>query len=226
MGTIMAPRKYAMETRSAAASATRRRIVEATVALHGQKGIFGTSWQDIAHASDVSVGTVYKHFPTLDQLVPACGELLMQRLRPPTIDDVGRLIGDAEAPAERLRRAATVLFDFYERGGDHLENDRREREISAIRDWENELQDMVTGFVRQALSGLDLEDEAIQAVSALLDFATFRALRRRGISVESAVAYAVSMAAGAASPHARAMFAEGRDNEQGGEDDGSAGEKQ
>lgn len=38
------------------------RIVEATLKLHGQKGIFGTTWQEIAQEADVAIGTVYKHF--------------------------------------------------------------------------------------------------------------------------------------------------------------------
>ena len=66
----MAPRKYTMDKRKAAVEETRQRILEATLALHSEKGIFGTSWQDIAHRADVSVGTVYKHFPSLDELVP------------------------------------------------------------------------------------------------------------------------------------------------------------
>ena len=63
----MSPRKYTMDKRKAALEETRQRILEATLALHSEKGIFGTSWQDIAHRADVSVGTVYKHFPSLEE---------------------------------------------------------------------------------------------------------------------------------------------------------------
>ena len=84
----MTPRKYTMDKRKAAVQETRQRIVEATLALHAEKGIFGTSWQDIAHRADVSVGTVYKHFPSLDELVPACGELMYAITRPPSLEDV------------------------------------------------------------------------------------------------------------------------------------------
>ena len=38
---------------------TRRRIVEATLALHTEKGMFDTSWRDIARRADVSAATVY-----------------------------------------------------------------------------------------------------------------------------------------------------------------------
>ena len=76
-----------MDKRKAAVQETRQRIVEATLALHAEKGIFGTSWQDIARRADVSVGTVYKHFPSLDELVPACGELMYAITRPPSLED-------------------------------------------------------------------------------------------------------------------------------------------
>jgi AcrR family transcriptional regulator len=46
-----------MDKRKAAVEETRQRILEATFALHAEKGIFGTSWQDIAKRADVSVVT-------------------------------------------------------------------------------------------------------------------------------------------------------------------------
>ena len=84
---LLTPRKYSMDKRKAAAEQTRQRILEATLALHSEKGIFGTSWQDIARRADVSVNTVYKHFPSLDELVPACGELMYAITRPPSLED-------------------------------------------------------------------------------------------------------------------------------------------
>ncbi len=131
----MSPRRYDMKDRRSAVAETRQRIVEATLQLHGQKGIFGTTWQDIARQADVSIGTVYKHFPTLDDLVPACGDLLMQRTRPPSPDSVDEIIGEAKEPGERLRRVAAELFAFYDRGGRHLDSDLRERELPAVREW-------------------------------------------------------------------------------------------
>jgi AcrR family transcriptional regulator len=64
-----------MEKRKAPVEETRQRIAEATLALHSEKGMFDTSWKDIAERADVSVATVYKHFPSLDELVPACGRV-------------------------------------------------------------------------------------------------------------------------------------------------------
>src|SRR5919112_1504395 len=74
----MSPRNYDMSKRAAAAAATRRRIVDATRELHTEQGIAATSWDQIAARAGVGVGTVYRHFPTLDDLVPACGEISME----------------------------------------------------------------------------------------------------------------------------------------------------
>src|SRR3712207_3663724 len=123
------PRKYDMSRRAAEREKTRRRIVEATAKLHGEKGVFGTSWRDIANEADVSVATVYSHFPSLDQLLPACGQLVMQHARPPDPEAAAEIVGDTDDLNERFVRVAHELFGFYERGGPHLEVDAREREI-------------------------------------------------------------------------------------------------
>ena len=182
----MSPRRYSMIRKKAAIAETRQRIVEATLELHGQKGIFGTSWKDIAREADVSVGTVYKHFPTLDELVPACGELLMERVRPPKPESAGEIISEAKDPGERLRRVAAELFAFYHRGGRHLDSDLRERELPATREWEEYLRAMVTGFLREALVDCDPGGEVIERISFLFDFPTFNAMRIRGIGPDTA----------------------------------------
>ena len=189
----MSPRRYEMKGRRSAVAETRQRIVEATLKLHGQRGIFGTTWQDIAREADVSLGTVYKHFPTLDELVPACGDLLMLRTRPPSPESVGEIIGGAKDPRERLRRVAAELFAFYARGGRHLESDLRERELPAVREWEAHLSAMVTGFVGEALVDRHLGDEAIGQISFLFDLPTYNAMRARGIDPQTGAEIASGM---------------------------------
>ncbi|WP_210189842.1 TetR/AcrR family transcriptional regulator [Mesorhizobium prunaredense] len=182
-----------MGSRNAAIAKTRQRILDATIKLHTQHGIFGTTWKDIATEADVAIGTVYKHFPTLDDLVPACGELLMERLRPPSPEAVTEIIGGATDPKERLRRVANELFAFYHRGGRHLESDLRERELPAMREWEEYLRNMVAGFVREALAERP-GDDVVQAISFLFDFPTFKAMRIRGMTVDLAAEMATAMA--------------------------------
>jgi AcrR family transcriptional regulator len=182
----LAPRKYTMDKRKAAVKVTRQRILEATLALHAEKGIFGTSWQDIAHRADVSVGTVYKHFPSLDELVPACGELMYAITRPPSLEDAPRIFAGASSLEERLERLISELFDFYERGAPYIETDFQERRLPAVVEWEAYMRATVAGLVREALVSAGPDERTVQAVSALLDFSTFKSFLDRDIQKEQA----------------------------------------
>jgi AcrR family transcriptional regulator len=182
----LTPRKYTMDKRKAAVQETRQRIVEATLALHAEKGIFGTSWQDIAHRADVSVGTVYKHFPSLDELVPACGELMYAITRPPSLEDAPRIFAGADSTEERLGRLISELFDFYERGAPYIETDFQERQLPAVVEWEAYTRSIIAGLVREALVSAGPDERTVQAVSALLDFSTFKSFLDRDIPKEQA----------------------------------------
>lgn len=181
----MNPREYHLGKRAESVAETQRRILEATIELHGERGIFGTSWRDIAERADVSVATVYKHFPSIDELVPACGELLMEELRPPDPALAREVVGTGSV-GQRLERAALELFSFYERGGRHLEADFRERELPAMQEWEEYLRRTVTAFVREALRGSGATPSRIETASALFDHSTFLAFQRRGIATRRA----------------------------------------
>jgi AcrR family transcriptional regulator len=188
------PRKYDMSRRAEAREETRRRIVEATAKLHGEKGVFGTSWRDIAETADVSVATVYSYFPSLDKLLPECGRLVMERARPPSPDAAAAIIGDAEELRERLRRVARELFEFYERGGPHIEVDARERELPGMREWEESQRATVAAFVREALAG-HADARTARLVTAFFDLPTYKALRARGVGTNRAVETVAQVAA-------------------------------
>lgn len=68
----MAPRRYSRRRRDEAVAETRRRIVDAVVELHAERGPHGTTYAMIAERADVAVPTVYNHFPTLTELFAAC----------------------------------------------------------------------------------------------------------------------------------------------------------
>ncbi len=182
----LAPRKYTMDKRRAAVEETRRRILEATLALHTEKGILGTSWQDIARRADVSVGTVYKHFPSLDELVPACGELMYAITRPPSLDDAPEIFAGAHTLEERLGRLISELFDFYERGAPYIETDFQERQLPMVQEWEAHMRATIAGLVREALLPVEPDEGTVRAVSALLDFSTFKSFLERSIHKEQA----------------------------------------
>ena len=172
--------------RKAAVEETRQRILEATLALHSEKGIFGTSWQDIARRADVSVGTVYKHFPSLDELVPACGELMYAITRPPSLEDAPRVFSGAISLEERLGRLVEELFGFYERGAPYIETDFQERRLPAVQEWEAYMRVTIAGLAREALLPAEPDEDTVQAASALLDFSTFKSFMDRGMQKERA----------------------------------------
>jgi AcrR family transcriptional regulator len=175
-----------MDKRKAAVEDTRQRILEAALALHAEKGIFGTSWQDIAHRADVSVGTVYKHFPSLDELVPACGQLAYAIIRPPSLEDGPQIFAEANSLEERLGRLISELYAFYERGAPYIETDFQERRLPAVVEWEAYMRSTIAGLVREALVCAEPDEHTVQSVSALLDFFTFKSFLDREIHKEQA----------------------------------------
>src|ERR687889_549905 len=100
----MSPRKYDMSRRAAAAEETRRRIVDATLELHAEQGIVATRWEEIAARAGVGVGTVYRHFPSLDDLVPACGRVSRELLALPDASDAPALFAGATGLRARMER--------------------------------------------------------------------------------------------------------------------------
>ena len=175
-----------MDRRRAAVERTRQRILEATLALHTEKGILGTSWQDIARRADVSVGTVYKHFPSLDELVPACGELMYAITRPPSLEDAPEIFAGAGSLEERLERLVGELFDFYERGASYIETDFQERQLPDVQEWEAHMRATITGLAREALRPVRPDDSTVQAASALVDFSVYKSFAERSIQKEQA----------------------------------------
>src|SRR3954470_18939850 len=109
----MSPRTYDMTKRAAAVARTRQQIVAAPRELHTEHGIAATSWDDIAARAGVGVGTVYRHFPSLDELIPACGEVSMQIVALPHPPDVPALFSGVDAPAERIERLVQEAFAIY-----------------------------------------------------------------------------------------------------------------
>jgi AcrR family transcriptional regulator len=65
-------RKYELKQRAEQVEDTRRRIVEATSALHLERGPAATSIAEVARRAGVQRRTVYNHFPDDSSLFEAC----------------------------------------------------------------------------------------------------------------------------------------------------------
>ena len=94
---------------------TRQRITEAAVRLHTSIGPSATSMSAVADEAGVTRLTLYRHFPSKDELFGACmGH--WRSLHPPPDPDGWRAIPSFEA---RVRRALDDLYGWFsENGGD------------------------------------------------------------------------------------------------------------
>src|SRR3954447_24930744 len=102
-------RRYELKARADAQQATRARIAAAAAELHEEVGVAKTTVAEIARRAGVQRLTVYKHFPDLAALLPACTAHWMAQQPPPDLAPAFAL----EDPAERLRAALTALYGWY-----------------------------------------------------------------------------------------------------------------
>ena len=72
-------RKYDNEIRRKKQDDLKSHIAAATAQLHAEKGAANTSYADIARLADVSLPTVYKHFPSEDDLFLGCTSHVAER---------------------------------------------------------------------------------------------------------------------------------------------------
>jgi AcrR family transcriptional regulator len=109
----MATRSYDNTTRRQRQSELKARIAAATAELHAAQGVFATSYAQIAQHAGVSLPTVYKHFPSLDELLQACtGHVATQA----PVFPQERMLAASElaAAAAVLVEACDALNAFYE----------------------------------------------------------------------------------------------------------------
>jgi AcrR family transcriptional regulator len=177
-----------MTRRSAAVEQTRARIVAATVAAHRELGIDATSWDEIARRAGVGVGTVYRHFPSLDKLLPACGEVVAGTLALPAAEDVRNLFAGASSTRARIERLVAEVFGIYQRGAPFIDNIRRERrQLPQLEDFHQQIEETLDALAREALQPFTPRRQAREVVRALIDLPTWRTFTDRGFTTEQAI---------------------------------------
>jgi AcrR family transcriptional regulator len=102
-------RRYELKQRAESQTATRERIVEATVELHDSVGPARTTISAIAERAGVQRLTVYRHFPDEHSLFMACSGHWRANNPPPETSAWLAL----DDPEERLRVALTEIYAFY-----------------------------------------------------------------------------------------------------------------
>jgi AcrR family transcriptional regulator len=182
------PRRYQMIARKQALRATRQRIVDAAIALHGRRGVVATNWEEIAEQAGVSTATVYRHFPSLEELVPACARTAFEAgARLPTPEEAASAFASLPDSRQRLTHLIRASCHCYELGEDWLAAARREAPVvpalgRAVRLQEKSLRVLI----RAATEGVGPGRQTLQVLEALIDFPFWKTLIDAGISKNEA----------------------------------------
>src|SRR6476646_10543588 len=118
----MATRKYEKKRRAEQESETRRRIVDAVFALHGEIGPARTTIKAIAERAGVERLTVYRHFADEGAIFAACAAHFRSETPPPDPAEWA----DIADPAGRLRAALLAFYGYYRRGEQMIANAERD----------------------------------------------------------------------------------------------------
>lgn len=181
-------RTYTKVRRAAAENATRERIVSAIMALHEEVGPARTTVTAVAERAGVERLTVYRHFPDEPSMLRACAAH-WNALHPPP--PIALASGD---PLADLRRTLLRLYDWYRTNETMLvqiTSDARRMPAlaSLLAPFDDELdriaEELDRRFPRRSA-------RRAQTIRHLLDFSTWRSLRRISGDDRRAVALAVS----------------------------------
>jgi AcrR family transcriptional regulator len=154
--------------------ATDEQIIEATFALHHERGVPETTWAEIAARSGVPIETVTARYPTLEDLVPACGGLAMGRLRMPPPGEAEAALFAGQDPHERLRTLVDYLFDLYEHAAPAITTARRDGDrVPMVGYSRDATQEALDGVIAAGVGDARL----IGPAKALLDLPVWRAVR-------------------------------------------------
>lgn len=111
-----------MRRRAEQQAETRRRIVEAVVALHREIGLVRTTVTAIAERAGVERLTVYRHFANEEALFAACSAHFLAETGPPNPERWQSLAD----PADRMGAALLEFYGYYRRGEDMIANVARD----------------------------------------------------------------------------------------------------
>lgn len=184
-------RKYELRRRAERQAETRRRIVEAAIALHTTVGPARTTLSAIAARAGVQRNTLYAHFPTEGDVMEACSGHYMEEH--PLPDPEGwRAVAD---PWERLERALGELYAWFAVNEAMLANVVRDREVHEPTRQAVERHMGAWGAAAWQALAEGLPAGPSTALLALaLEFATWRCLAGSGLSPADAARVMASAA--------------------------------
>jgi AcrR family transcriptional regulator len=190
--------KYQLKRRAEGEAETRRRIVEAAVALHSEVGPARTTISAIADLAGVRRPTVYRHFPDERSLFKACSGhgLIIHPLPDP---EPWRQLID---PLTRLRVALGELYPYYRLHARRLSNILRDSEAMPVLQEVNAAvfvprMQRMHRVVAEAWAGEgEPSGELLATLGLVLNFYTWRFLAlQAGMNDDQAVELVVGMVA-------------------------------
>ena len=193
-------RKYALKVRAEKQAETRRRIVEATAALHTEVGPARTTVAEIARRAGVQRLTVYNNFPEERELFEACGAYWLAGNPPP--DPTAAL--EMKNPTERLSAVLVPLYSWYRSTARTIENMQRDRLVMPALDavmrirLDRQFEDLSTALAAGFPQGANSNKGLRAAVALAIDFWTWRRLAGEGLSDAAAAALMVGAVKAAA----------------------------
>jgi AcrR family transcriptional regulator len=169
------PREYKMRKRADDRQKTRERILQATMQLHDEQGVAPTTFADIAKRAGLGQATLYRHFPTLGDLVQACGGHVWQEMQPPTPDGAAAVFEGLGTLDERLEKLVEEIDAFYRRGALRLHLAGRDRDlIPALDHFLKAVEAGVEAYVEAALAPSRPHRRTVQVVAALMSFPVWK----------------------------------------------------
>lgn len=175
-----------MQRRAAAVDETRKRILQATSACHREQGISATSMEDIAHRAGVAVGTVYRHYPTLDNLVDACGAVFLNRFALPEPDQAKELFRGLRSRQHRLSRLVEAVAGSYSGGAIGFVRVREARDdFEATARAHRQIEASLDALVTEALRPLRYTPVRRRVLRALVDARVWQSLIDQGLDPDA-----------------------------------------
>ena len=121
-------RRYEQRRRAEQQEATRRRIVEAAIELHGTTGPARTTMSAVAERAGVQRNTLYRHFSDERMLLYACSALHGEQHPLPSPDDWREI----REPVARARRGLGELYAYFEQNEAMIANVLRDAEVDPV----------------------------------------------------------------------------------------------
>jgi AcrR family transcriptional regulator len=161
-------RPYRQKRRAELEQATRLRITESAVELHGTLGPARTSISAIADHAGVRRSTVYRHFANEKALFTACTAHWRTANPPPDIT----LWDAVRDPGDRLRTALNEFYAYYRLVGPMLANVLRDEEsMPIISEMLSGYRDYLTAVQHTLMRGRRLRGRARHRVRAAIGHA-------------------------------------------------------